>query len=215
MPLKKKNNNDKWSKLFDIRPHCRTWTVFSIMDGIRYTLQWAAPSPSQNCPFPWGICIPIWYMVLQTHPSLNQLSHFCRAHDRDRPTDRQTMLLVCNNRPPLHTQCYDVAGWYAAFNVLCRLWVNESQAAELNAGKIILSVELLRLMQGMAEYTTSCRSSQSCWIPRLRSSQLRTSAAWCRCSSPRWVQTSAIRLSWCCVLFLARCSKPKHWALCR
>jgi len=28
------------------------------MDGIPYTLQWAAPSPSQKCPFPWGSELP-------------------------------------------------------------------------------------------------------------------------------------------------------------
>jgi len=57
------------------------------------------PFSLQNCPFSWEIWIPIQYMIPWDHPSpkpkrhLDQFSHFCRAHDCDRQTDRQTTLL--------------------------------------------------------------------------------------------------------------------------
>jgi len=44
----------------------------------------------------WRQCAPTWYTVPWTHPSphpkqhLDRSSLFCRAHDRDRPTDRLT-----------------------------------------------------------------------------------------------------------------------------
>jgi len=61
-----------------------------------YTLQWAAPFPPQKCPFPWEICTPIQYIIFWVHPRpqckryLDRFSHLCRAHDSDRPTNRQT-----------------------------------------------------------------------------------------------------------------------------
>jgi len=44
--------------------------------------------PSQSCPFPWGICIPIKYVVPWVHPTqhpkrhLDRFSRFCTAHGR-------------------------------------------------------------------------------------------------------------------------------------
>ena len=45
----------------------------------------------QNCPFPWGIWTPIYYMVPLANPRpkpkrhLDRFSRFCRAHYCDRP----------------------------------------------------------------------------------------------------------------------------------
>jgi len=53
--------------------------------------------------FAWGIWTPIQYMVPLAHPSpqqkrhLDQFSSFCKAHNRDRPTDR-SRYSICNNR---------------------------------------------------------------------------------------------------------------------
>ena len=65
------------------------------MDGISYTLQWAAPSPP-TLPIPIGDLDLHLTLVPRTHPSpqpkghLDRFSHFCKAHDHDRQTDRQT-----------------------------------------------------------------------------------------------------------------------------
>jgi len=54
------------------------------------------PFPPQNCPFPWGMWTPIYYMVPWAFSSpqpkryLDQFSHFCRAYYCDRPTDHAT-----------------------------------------------------------------------------------------------------------------------------
>jgi len=53
-------------------------------------------SPSKLPPSRVGIWTPIYYMVPWANPSphpkrhYDRFSRFCRAHDRDRPTDRQT-----------------------------------------------------------------------------------------------------------------------------
>jgi len=71
-----------------------------------YTLQWAALPPSK-LPVRMGASGPhVKYMVPLVHLSsqpkwhLDRFCCFCRAHNRDRPTDRQT---ICNNRPHLPT----------------------------------------------------------------------------------------------------------------
>jgi len=59
-----------------------------------------SPSKTQKCPFPWGIWTS--YMILWVHPSpkpkqhLDRFSRFCRAHYRDRQTDRPRNWF-CNN----------------------------------------------------------------------------------------------------------------------
>jgi len=63
-----------------------------------YTLQWVAPSPPQNCPFPWGYSSQsnmISWAHLSPQPKLylDWFSRLSRAHDCDRQTDRRTTLL--------------------------------------------------------------------------------------------------------------------------
>jgi len=56
----------------------------------------AAPFPVQNCLFVRGGSEPRLVCASLAHPSpqpkqhLDWFSHFCRAHDHDRPTDQQT-----------------------------------------------------------------------------------------------------------------------------
>jgi len=48
----------------------------------------------QDCPFPWGIWTPMYYVVPWAHPShhperhLDRFRHFCRAYKRDRYSTR-------------------------------------------------------------------------------------------------------------------------------
>jgi len=51
----------------------------------------------ENCPFPWGCRPHVIYGSLahanqpeMSKPHLDRFSRFCRAHDRDQQTDRQT-----------------------------------------------------------------------------------------------------------------------------
>jgi len=72
-----------------------------------YTLQWATPPPSK-LPLGMGdLDIPsnAWFLgPIQVHNpnGIGRFRRFCRAHDRDRQTDRPTAkprFYVCNNRP--------------------------------------------------------------------------------------------------------------------
>jgi len=73
-----------------------------------YTLQLDVPLPPQNSPFTWGIwtrhLIHGSLSPLQSSPQpkrhLDRFSRFCRAHDRDRETDRPRYS-ACNNGPHL------------------------------------------------------------------------------------------------------------------
>jgi len=61
-----------------------------------YTLQSAAPSPSQNYPFLWGCGPHLIHDSLGPPESVlnpNGISRFCRDSVTDRQTDRQTTLL--------------------------------------------------------------------------------------------------------------------------
>jgi len=83
------------------------------MHGSPYTLQWAAPFPSElPLPVSRGVSGPhlMHCMVSRAHPQskrhLDRFSRFCRTHDRDRQADRLTdrpRYFVCNNRPHLCT----------------------------------------------------------------------------------------------------------------
>ena len=93
-------------------------SVFAQLTAVSpYTLQWAAPFPSQNCPFAWGFwthqihgsfsSLQVFKSTTQTVPRL--LQSFLQGSwlwqtDRqtDRPTDRQTGRphnSIYNNRP--------------------------------------------------------------------------------------------------------------------
>jgi len=59
------------------------------------------PIPSQSCPFMWGIWTPSKKYGSFDQPestTASQSCHFCRAHDRDRRTDRPT-------DRPFHSVC--------------------------------------------------------------------------------------------------------------
>jgi len=65
------------------------------------------PPAPENCPFPSGILTP-WHGSLGPPKStpkmhLDRFSHFCRAHNCDKQTDR-SCYSICNNRLHLHTQ---------------------------------------------------------------------------------------------------------------
>jgi len=74
-----------------------------------YTLQWSPIFTLEIAPSHWGPGSPsnawlLWPTRAQT--ASRWVQSFCRAHDCDRPADRQTdrpRYSVCNNRPQLHT----------------------------------------------------------------------------------------------------------------
>jgi len=73
-----------------------------------HALQMAAPSSPSKFPLPTGVWTLDQYVVPLAQPSpkpkqrLQHFSSFCRADDRERPTDRQRYS-ICNNRPHLDT----------------------------------------------------------------------------------------------------------------
>ena len=87
-------------------PNCiliGTAVLHSSRQGVPILHKWSAISPPQNCQFALGISTPILHMVPWAHLSfcpkqhLKRFSHFCRAHDRDRPTDHTTAsVTICH-----------------------------------------------------------------------------------------------------------------------
>jgi len=85
--LRERAYNNKWSKQFHVRLHRRrTWTVQSYSPGFATAHNhlimspWAHPSP---------------------HPKqhIDRFSRLCRAHDRDRQTDRQNDISSVHTTP--------------------------------------------------------------------------------------------------------------------
>jgi len=78
------------------KPYLDRFSRFCTANG-RASLCFTMGRPfRQNCHFLWGIWYSICYMVPWPHQStqpkryLDRFSRFCRVHDRDRQTDRQT-----------------------------------------------------------------------------------------------------------------------------
>jgi len=100
------------------------------MDGIPYTLQWAAPYPTK-LPLPMGDMDPIQYMVpwaqLSPQPKwhFDRFSRFCRAHDLHRPilcaTIVHSVMHTYMNRP--NSSLDWVLSHWAYFTVLRFLFV--------------------------------------------------------------------------------------------